>query len=196
MEQKRLGNLSLGKLFIISGPAGSGKTTLAHLIINEFDSVICSVSCTTRSPRPGEIDGKDYYFLSKEEFEKKSRDNEFLESALVFGHLYGTLKKQVEEKRLLGYHVLLVIDVQGGLALQTLGIQATYIFITPPCLDTLEQRLVARKSETETERKDRLMRAQEEIQAKSSYDYLIVNRDLNIAHDVLRSILIAEEHRI
>lgn len=196
MSQKLLGNLSRGLLFVVSAPAGTGKTTLVRLLTKEFDCVVESISCTTRPPRVGEEEGKDYYFLTKEVFNDKKDKGDFLESAEVFGHLYGTSKALVEEKRNEGKHVVLVIDTQGAEFLQSINLDAIYIFIAPPDLQTLETRLLKRQTEDEEERMKRLSWACKEMGISSLYDFLIVNSDLQVAYGVLKSILIAEEHRI
>lgn len=196
MEQQLLGNLSYGLLFIVSAPAGTGKTTLVRLLTQNFSSVVESVSCTTRTPRVGEEEGKDYFFLGREEFEEKRRTGAFLESAEVFGHFYGTSKEFVEEYRKKGKHVILVIDTQGAALLQSQKIDATYIFIAPPDLTILRERLWGRKTESEQEREERLSWACKEMQCAASYDYLIVNSELKVAYEILKSILIAEEHKV
>lgn len=192
---KVLGELKQGLIFVISAPAGTGKTTLVRMLQKEFSCVIESISYTTRAPRPGEVSGRDYHFIAVEEFEKRIRDQEFLEYATVFGNFYGTSKKFLEEQQKLGKHVLLVIDTQG--ALQLMGrLKACFIFIKPPSMEALKQRLHARKSESEIAMNERLSWAKKEMELSSKYDYLIVNDELLTAYDVLRSILIAEEHRI
>ncbi len=196
MEQQLLGNLSYGLLFIVSAPAGTGKTTLVRLLTQNFSSVVESVSCTTRPPRAGEEEGKDYFFLRREEFEDKRRTGAFLECAEVFGHLYGTSKEFVEEHRKKGKHVILVIDTQGAALLHSQKIDATYIFIAPPDLNTLKQRLWGRQTESEEEREERLSWACKEMQCAATYDYLIVNSELKVAYEILKSILIAEEHKV
>lgn len=196
MTQKLLGNLSQGLLFVVSAPAGTGKTTLVRLLTKEFSCVVESVSCTTRPPRAGEEEGKDYYFLTEEAFKEKKDKGDFLESAEVFGYLYGTSEALVEAKRKEGKHVILVIDTQGAEFLQSIKFDAIYIFIAPPNLETLESRLLKRQTEDEEERVKRLSWAHKEMEISSLYDYLIVNSDLEVAYQVLKSILIAEEHRI
>lgn len=195
MTLKVLGNLKRGLLFVLSAPAGTGKTTLMHMLADEFDCVVQSISSTTRMPRPGEIDGKNYHFLSKEEFERKIAANEFLESVQLYGFYYGTSKCWVEEQLQQGRHVVLVIDTQGAVLLKQCC-QAVYIFIAPPSLEVLAQRLVLRNTETAEHIAARLSIARDEIAAASAYDYCIVNDDLAVAYQVLRSIIIAEEHRV
>lgn len=196
MEQLVLGNLSYGHLFIVSAPAGTGKTTLVRLLTQEFSSVVESISCTTRTPRLGEVEGKDYFFLTRESFDEKRKRGDFLESAEVFGHYYGTSKEFVEEQRKSGKHVVLVIDTQGATFLQSQKIEATYIFIAPPNLEVLKERLSGRKTENAKELDERLSWARKEMQCTGSYDYLIVNCNLKVAYEVLKSILIAEEYKI
>ncbi|MBM3199155.1 MAG: guanylate kinase, partial [Chlamydiae bacterium] len=135
-----LGNLTEGLLFVVSAPSGTGKTTLVKLLVKEFPSVVESISCTTRAPRLGEVHGRDYYFLTPQEFEERRQRGDFLECAEVFGSWYGTSKEQVQAKRKQGKHVVLVIDTQGALRLQAVNVQATYIFIAPPHLQALEER--------------------------------------------------------
>lgn len=191
---KVLGELKEGLIFVISAPAGTGKTTLVRMLQKEFSCVVESVSYTTRMPRLGEVPDRDYHFITKEEFEKKIEDKEFLEYANVFGNYYGTSRKVLEENQAQGKHVLLVIDTQG--ALQLMGnLKATFIFIKPPSMEILRTRLASRKSESESVRNERLSWAQKEMDLSSKYDYSIVNDQLDTAYDVLRSILIAEEHR-
>ena len=196
MVQKLLGNLSEGLLFVVSAPAGTGKTTLVRLLTQEFSCVVESVSCTTRPSRADEEEGKDYCFLTRLAFEEKKQRGDFLECAEVFGHLYGTSKDLVQAKRKEGKHVILVIDTQGALRLQSMKLDAIYIFIAPPSLETLEERLLKRKTEDEEKRMERLSWAHKEMELASLYDFLIVNSDLEIAYGVLKSILISEEHRI
>lgn len=191
---KALGNLTQGLIFIVSAPAGTGKTTLVQRLVNEFPCVEMSVSYTTRKPRPGEKEGVHYNFVTKEEFEKKIADNDFLEYATLYGNFYGTSQSWVSERLKKGKHVMLVIDTQG--ALQLLGkIEAAFIFIEPPSLEELRKRLNNRKTEPPEVIEERLAWAKKEIESGRHYDYRIVNDDLDTAYDVLRSILIAEEHR-
>ena len=190
-----VGNLSKGIVFVISAPAGTGKSTLSEIVSEELaPHIVKCTTCTTRAPRKKEIPGKDYHFLTKADFIKKRDNEEFLEWAEVFGNFYGTLKSSVEEATNLGKHAILVIDTQGALKLKEFY-KATFIFIAPPSLDELESRLCSRKTESDEMIRERLAWAETEIQRAESYDYFIVNDNLRTAADVLKSIIIAEEHR-
>ena len=192
---KVLGEQNKGQLFVLSAPAGTGKTTLVQMLTQEFDCVVASISFTTRAPRKTEVDGRDYYFISNQQFEQKKKSGDFLEFAEVFGHFYGTSKSLVESLLAKGKHVVLVIDTQGALKIKKI-MQATFVFIVPPSLEVLKQRLIARKSESEESLAIRLKWAEEEMKAIPYYDYLIVNDKLTTAYEVLRSILIAQEHKV
>lgn len=183
-----------GLIFVISAPAGTGKTTLVRMLQEEFHHVVESISFTTRSPRSNEIAGRDYHFITTEEFEKKIKEGEFLEYAKVFGNYYGTSRKYVEAQRDKGKHVTLVIDTQGAMNLVN-ELDAVFIFISPPSLEELRARLYRRKSESEEAIETRLSWAEKEIALSCHYDYHIVNDHLKTAYEALRSILIAEEHR-
>lgn len=189
-----LGGLKKGLVFVVSAPAGTGKTTLVQMICKEFSCVVLSVSYTTRSPRAGEIQGRDYNFISIPEFQERISEGDFLEYATVFGNYYGTSRRYVEEQQNLGNHVILVIDTQGALQLKN-KIEACFIFISPPSIQELRSRLHARKSETLESIENRLSWAEKEIALRSQYDYHIVNDNLKIAYEALRAILIAEEHK-
>jgi guanylate kinase len=164
------------------------------MLTEEFSCIEMSISCTTRPPRPGEIPGKHYEFLSVLEFQEKISRGDFLEHAQVFGHHYGTLRTRVETQRAAGKHIVLVIDTQGALQLKG-KIPAIFIFIKPPSLTELKKRLQRRKTELPEVIEERLAQAKHEIDAASHYDYCIVNDHLMVAYEVLRSIVIAEEHR-
>lgn len=190
-----LGNHKNGIAFVISAPAGTGKTTLAKMLYKEFEGqVVPSISCTTRQPRDNEVDGVDYFFLSKEVFEEKLAAGEFLEHANVFGEYYGTLRSVVEDQLMEGKHVVMVIDTQGAAQIKE-AIESTLIFIAPPSLSELKKRLKGRGSESEESLEKRLSWAAEEIEKSKNYDYLLINDELEIAYSVLKSILVAEEHR-
>ncbi|MCH9627152.1 MAG: Guanylate kinase [Chlamydiales bacterium] len=190
-----LGNTDRGLLFVISAPAGTGKSTLMEMILDEFpDQVTESCSCTTRQPRPGEVAERHYEFISTEAFEKKVNAGEFLEHANVFGHHYGTRKEEVERLLKEGKHVVLVIDTQGALQIVK-QLSAILIFILPPSLGELRNRLFKRRTESEEKIQERLLWAEHELALATHYDYQIVNDDLQITYQILRSIFIAEEHK-
>lgn len=196
MTQKILGNLSRGSAFVLSAPAGTGKTTLVRMLTEEFNCIEESISYTTRAPRGTEEEGKDYFFLSLDAFKKKIVQGEFLEYAEVYGHFYGTSKEQLEKRLDSGKHVFLVIDTQGAISLQKMGFKASYIFISPPSVEVLKERLDKRRTESEANRIERLSCAEKEIQLSMLYDFRIVNCDLNVTYTVLKSIVVAEEHRV
>lgn len=196
MTHKVLGNLKKGKLFVLSAPAGTGKTTLARMMSADSPCVVESVSYTTRAPRAGELEGHDYFFVSQETFLNLEKSGEFLEHAQVFGHFYGTSRSFVETHTREGKHVLLVIDVQGAMALKKMNLDAVFIFIKPPSLLALKQRLISRNSESTESIEMRLSQAQYELSFEKHYNYQIINDNLSSAFEVLRSIIIAEEHKI
>ena len=165
------------------------------MLRKEFpENISYSISFTTRKPRGGEVNGKDYFFISDEEFKAKIQAEEFLEYAKVFDHYYGTSKKVIDEECQKGRHVLLVIDTQGALQLKK-KIDGIFVFISPPSVEELARRLRARKTDSEEAIQKRLSWAEKEIEMAKHYDYNIVNLHLKNAYDVLRSIVIAEEHR-
>jgi guanylate kinase len=196
MTQKLLGNVSKGLVFVISAPAGTGKTTLVRMLAKKFPCICESISCTTRPPRPGEVDGKDYYFLSKKEFEDRIRQGDFLEYAEVFCYYYGTSRTYVFKQQEMGKHVFLVIDTQGAMQLRKKDFSAVYIFLSPPSLKELKDRLVKRKTESMEAIEKRLSWAKAELEMMVNYDYHIINDNLTQAYAILRSIVIAEEHRV
>ena len=191
---KLVGNLTKGLLFILSGPSGSGKTTLINLLTKEFPQIKRSISYTTRSPREGEIKGIDYHFISQEAFEQKITAHDFLEYADVFGNYYGTSKREVISELEKGHHVIMVIDTQGWLSVKD-AVKTINIFIEPPNHSELIRRIYARKSDSQVSILRRLENAEHEIKLANYYDYKIINDDLEIAYQVLKSIIIAEEHK-
>lgn len=196
MSHQLLGNLPRGLVFVLSAPAGTGKTTLLKMLREEFSCVTGSISSTTRSPRQGEVSGKDYHFLAVSEFEKKIQNGDFLESAKVFENYYGTSKEEVLRQQEKGKHVILVIDTQGAMQLRKKAFPATFIFVSPPSLEALRERLLKRQTESVALIEKRLSWAKEELAKLSYYDYHIINDDLQTAYEVLRSIIIAEEHKV
>lgn len=195
MSKKLLGNLPRGLLFIVSAPAGTGKTTLVQMLTDEFPCVVRSITTTTRKPRPGEKEGVDYFFLTEEEFQEKLKTGDFLEHVTIYGHHYGTSKSRIEKALSEGKHVVLVIDTQGALQLKG-RVDAIYIFISPPSIEELNKRLLQRRTETPEAIEKRVAWARHELEMISHYDYHIVNDDLSVAYAALKSILIAEEDRI
>lgn len=184
-----------GIVFVVSAPAGTGKNTLVNRLLEEFPHIAESVSFTTRSPRPGEIDGKHYHFIRQEQFDLRVAQKDFLEYVSLYGYSYGTSRSEVETLQKDGKHVMLVIDTQGALKLKGV-IDATYIFIVPPSMDALQQRLEARRTETPEAIQNRLSWAQKEMEAIDKYDYSLINDNMQTAYEALRSIVIAEEHRV
>ena len=185
-----------GNLIVISGPSGVGKSTLVKQARLELPYLEFSVSCTTRQPRAGEVDGKDYFFLSEAEFENKVQQGEFLEYAGVFAHRYGTLKSEVVARLQKGADVILDIDVQGAKQIRQAAANdpeiaraAQFIMIVPPDMATLESRLAGRNSETPESLKLRLSGAQNELSTFRIYDYLVVNDDLETAGNELIMLL-------
>lgn len=184
-----------GQLFIVSAPAGSGKTTLVKQLVTTFPSVVQVPTVTTRSQRKDEVEGKDYHFVSRAEFEQKIDRGELLEHIELHGQLYGTLRAEVERARASGYHVVLVIDTRGAIALKKL-LNPVLIFIKPPSLEALRDRLVQRGSEDEESLKARLEWAKRELSEEKQFHYSIINDDLKRAFDTLASVFVAETHRV
>lgn len=167
----------LGKLFIVSGPSGSGKSTITKLVRDRLN-IPLAISVTTREKRNGEIDGKDYYFISKEEFEKKIENDELFEYALVHGNYYGTLKSEIEKHLENGKNVILEIDVQGGTIAKSKKKDSCLVFFKAPDLTVLEQRLRSRNTDTEEVIQKRLKNAISELEYEKYYDETIINYDI------------------
>ncbi len=201
MALKILGNKLIGNqlakalIFVVSAPAGTGKTTLVQRLIREFPCVVSSISYTTRPPRKCEVPGKDYHFFSEKEFERMIERGEFLEYVRLYGYYYGTSYRNILELQQEGKHVILTIDTQGALKLKN-QLEAIFIFIHPPSLHALKERLKFRQTDSMEAIDKRIEWAESEIAQASFYDYNIVNDNLENAYQILRSILIAEEHRI
>jgi guanylate kinase len=170
-----------GLLIVLSSPSGGGKTTLAQLLMKRDKNIVRSVSCTTRKPRRGERNGRDYFFTSAARFKAMVRQKEFLEWAWVHKHLYGTPRKWVEAQLKKGRDVLFVIDVQGGGKIKRQYPKALLIFLDPPGLMVLKKRLLGRNSEEPQDLKVRLENARREIQIGRQYDYRVVNDRLSVA---------------
>ncbi|MBS4168771.1 guanylate kinase [Parachlamydia sp. AcF125] len=183
-----------GLIFIISAPAGAGKTTLVQKLVQEFPNVVQSISTTTRPPRQGEIPGIHYHFVNEADFLTAVKNGEFLEYVKLYEYYYGTSLKWMTNQQKEGKHVVLVIDTQG--AKQLMGkISATFIFILPPSLKVLRERLIRRNTEESSAIEKRLAIVKDELKAASLYDYQLTNDDLDDAYDILRSIVIAEMYK-
>jgi len=180
---------------ILSSPSGGGKTTIAMKLLEARDDVGYSVSCTTRAPREGEREGRDYYFRSRESFEQGRQRGEFAESAEVHGQLYGTLRSEVERVISEGRHVVMDIDVQGAKQFMTAFPHSVLIFILPPSAEVMIGRLKARGSEDNKSLVRRLKSAKEELKAVDFYQYVIVNDRIEAAVSAVSSIVEAEEYR-
>ncbi|HEB51160.1 MAG TPA: guanylate kinase [Desulfobulbus sp.] len=185
-----------GMLLILSAPSGCGKTTLLKRVMADLPGLVFSVSHTTRPPRPGEVNGRDYHFVERREFEamRDRRPSGFLEWAEVHGNLYGTSREEVERLRAQGLDVVLDIDVQGAAQIRATWDPVT-VFIAPPSLAELERRLRGRGTEAEETIALRLANGRREMETAGDYDYLVVNDVLDVAVDALRSIIVAERCR-
>jgi guanylate kinase len=177
---------------ILSAPSGAGKTTIARELLARRSDLGYSVSCTTRSPRRGEVDGKDYWFISRAEFQERRARDEFAESADVHGHLYGTLRSEVERVLASGRHVVMDIDVQGALQFKAAFPGTVTVFVLPPSADVLLRRLRERRTENPEQLIARLRSAVEELHAVEEYRYVVVNDDLERAVGQVGSIVDAE----
>ena len=185
---------SRGQLIVISGPSGAGKGTVCKAILEKNDFWI-SVSATTRSPRSSEIDGKNYYFLTKEKFLEKIAAEDFLEYAEVYGNYYGTPKSEVLKVLDSGRDVILEIDIQGALMVTTAYPKGLFIFILPPSMEELKNRITNRGSETPESLITRFTSAHEEISFVTRYDYAVINDTVDKACEKIQSIIIAERCR-
>lgn len=177
------------RLFVISGPSGAGKGTLLAELRKQRPDLGLTVSATTRSPRPGEVDGTSYYFLSDEEFRRRIAAGEFVEWAEVHGHLYGTLVSEVKRLLAKGHSLVLEIDVQGALNVRKVYPDAVLIFIEPPSLEVLEERLRGRGTEDEASIELRLKNARHEMELADQYDARIVNDTVDRAAQELGSVM-------
>jgi len=186
---------SKGSIFIVSAPSGAGKTTLCKQIVRMVDNIKPSISFTTRQPRAGEIRDEDYCFVSEEEFRAMIDRGDFVEWAQVHGNLYGTSKRKLEDLLEAGYDMLLDIDTQGARQFKQCFSNAVYIFILPPSMKELKQRLERRMSNSVEDMNRRLLRAVDEIREYKMYDYVIVNDILTDSLKKLEAIIIAERLR-
>ncbi len=183
-----------GKLIVITGPSGVGKGTIVKSLTREYPQLYLSVSATNRKPRPGEIDGRDYFFLSREEFESAIAEGEFLEWAEYAGNYYGTPKTKVQELIDSGKWVLLEIELVGARIVSQIFPDAVRIFLLPPSIQELETRLRTRGKDPESAIEKRLLRAKEEIAASKEFDIRIVNEDLATAIQDVTQVIFDKQH--
>lgn len=180
--------MRLGTALVLSAPSGAGKTTLVHKLLSDYPNFGYSVSCTTRKPRSGEVDGRDYHFLSRDDFLNQREEGAFAEWAVVHGNFYGTPLKPLQALFASGQDVLLDVDVQGAAQLKLSLPHAAFVFILPPSMRELERRLRSRKSDSEEVIVQRLANARQEIAAARWFDHILVNDDLDEAYASLRSL--------
>ncbi len=185
-----------GLLIVLSGPSGSGKNTVCDMAKEVMPNIWESVSMTSRKPRKGEVDGKDYYFVSEEEFEKNIEDGKMLEHAKFAGNYYGTPRESVQKQLDAGRDVLLVIEIQGALQIKEKIPQALFVFLLPPSMKELKRRLRMRKTETEEKLMERFETAYKEINELPKYNYVIVNDKADEAARKLEAIISAEKCRV
>jgi len=180
-----------GNLFIVSAPSGAGKTSLVNALLESNKHIALSISYTTRAPRPGEIDGKDYHFVSREKFLEMAKHGDFIESAEVYGNLYGTSQSWIEKELVSGRDILLEIDWQGAEQVRRLMPHVISIFILPPSLTALESRLKGRAQDSADVIASRLLAAREDISHVAEFDYVIINDKLDEALRQLEAVVIA-----
>ena len=185
-----------GLLFIVSAPSGTGKTTLVERLVQVVPNLHLSRSFTSRQARPGEKDGVDYNFISRDRFQEMVGEGEFLEWADVFGNYYGTGVAHTEAELARGRDVVLVIDVQGARQVRSRGVETVGVFVLPPSAAVLEQRLRGRSKDTEEQIRKRLEVACREVGEFAQYEYLVINDELEAAADRLRAIVLAERARV
>ncbi|MFZ8870750.1 MAG: guanylate kinase [Litorivicinaceae bacterium] len=184
-----------GQLFVISAPSGAGKTSLVAATIARVSDLTVSVSHTTRSPRPGEVDGRDYHFVDQSEFDALIASQALFEHAQVFGNFYGTSKEAIESQLASGIDVILEIDWQGASQVRMMAPDAVSIFILPPTRDALRERLIGRQQDDSTIIDARMAEADETIEQAPHFDYWVINDDFEIALGQLKSIIISHRQR-
>ena len=185
-----------GLLIVISGPSGAGKGTVCKALLKEVKDLNISISMTTRKPRVGEIDGINYYFVQEDYFKKMVEERELLEYAKVYDNYYGTPKRKVLEKLNQGKDVILEIDIQGALKVKSQFSEGVFIFIVPPSMEELENRIKKRGTETEEEVAKRFQSSYKEINYVSKYNYIVINDEIEKAVERVKSIIIAEKCRV
>ncbi len=188
--------MSGGQLFVVSAPSGAGKTTVLKAVLSTLPAVGFSVSHTTRPPRPGEVEGRDYFFVSSDEFSRRRQRGDFLEWAEVHGNIYGTSRQAVTDRLAQGQDCVLDIDVQGARQLREhRDLNPVFVFIAPPSLTELERRLTGRQTESAATLALRLANARTELAALDLYDYVIVNDDLSQAQTLLAALILERRAR-
>lgn len=193
--QAQAGPSPRGVLYVVSSPSGGGKGTIIKRVLDVMPDLSYSVSYTTRAPRNGEVDGREYFFVDRKRFEEMVAAGDFLEWANVHGHLYGTSKRQVIEETEAGSDIVLEVDVQGAASVKRLGVDSVSIFILPPSLEVLRDRLTARGTDSQEELAVRLRNAPDELKQYSTFDYIIFNDQADRAAAQLAAIVSAERAR-
>ena len=178
-----------GKLFVFSAPSGSGKTTIVRKLLSEYDELVFSISATTRKKRGIEVEGKDYFFISEEEFKQKIENDEFIEWEKFYDYYYGTLKSFVDKQLENDKSVLLEVDVKGAVRIKKKYSNSVLIFIAPPSKEILKQRLINRKTETAEDLQKRIERAEMELEYQDKFDYVVINENLESAIKEVREIV-------
>lgn len=185
-----------GLLIVVSGASGTGKGTVCKKLLADLPKIAYSISATTRNPRPGEVNGREYYFLSRDEFQTWINEEKFLEYAEVYGNFYGTPLNKIQERLNRGEDILLEIDVQGALNVKEKCPDGVYIFLLPPSLEELKCRIEGRGTENPESLARRLKNAVSEIKIGLKYDYVIVNDDIDVAAEQIKAILTAERLKV
>ncbi len=184
-----------GQIIVVSAPSGAGKTSICKKVLKQFPELCFSVSYTTRPPREGEEDGKDYRFISREEFKSRIEEGAFAEWAENYGHFYGTAKDKIDEVLENGQDILFDIDPQGAKQIKQKYEQGVFVFVLPPSIESLRERLMQRVTEADAVIQIRLARAMEDIKEVVWYDYVIINEEIKKSIEILKSIYIAEKNR-
>ena len=185
-----------GLLLVVSGPSGTGKGTICKDIVAKHEDINLSISATTRNPRVGEVEGKSYFFKTKEEFEAMVDRGEFLEHAMIYDNYYGTPKKAIFDELDMGRDVILEIEMQGAMQIKEVYPQAVFIFVLPPSLQELRNRIVGRGTETEEQREKRFNSAYDEIKLLGDYDYFIFNNIVEKSSEEILNILEVEKNKV
>ena len=188
--------MNKGILVVVSGFSGAGKGTVMKRLMEKYDDYALSVSATTRKPRPGEEDGREYFFRTRDEFEKLIEEDALLEYAQYVENYYGTPRSYVEEQLQAGRNVILEIEIQGAMKIKEKIPEALLVFVTPPTVEELERRLTGRGTETAQVIADRLARASEEAEGMGQYDYILVNDTVEECVDHLHQIIVSEHSRV